>query len=156
MAGAALLQIYIDAPSIQPPPTSLLDVYSQFWLGAWWLGMVIFGVVACLPALPVLAFPPCLPNLTGNGEYGEAEAEGGISCPPEPPTPNTAALANKGAYRECRCATKRNATQSNAVQRGTQNTLKWLKKMRSEVRLWVPEEPNVHQTTVLWSLLCYR
>ncbi|VDK26011.1 unnamed protein product [Taenia asiatica] len=131
MAGAAFLQIYIDAPSIQPPSASQLDVYSQSWLGAWWLGMVIFGVVACLPALPVLAFPRCLPNPTGNGECGEMEAEGGISCPSEPPTVNTAA-------------------------RGTQSTLKWVKKVRSEVGLWVPDDSNAHQTTVLWSLLCYR
>uniref|UniRef100_A0A5K3EXT0 Solute carrier organic anion transporter family member n=1 Tax=Mesocestoides corti TaxID=53468 RepID=A0A5K3EXT0_MESCO len=54
IAGAAFLQIYIDSPSINPPPS--LDVYDQSWLGAWWLGMVIFGALSCIPALPVLGF----------------------------------------------------------------------------------------------------
>nr|CDS25813.1 Solute carrier organic anion transporter family [Hymenolepis microstoma] len=82
MAGAAFLQIYIDAPSIQPP-ASQLDVYSQSWLGAWWLGMVIFGVVTCLPAIPVLLFPRRLP----------ARAEVGVSMSLEPTTVNTTTLS---------------------------------------------------------------
>ncbi len=65
IAGAAFLQIYIDSPTIDPPAS--LDVYSQSWLGAWWLGMVIFGVLACITALPVLTFPKRLPK----GKPGE-------------------------------------------------------------------------------------
>lgn len=87
MAGAAFLQIYIDAPSIQPPSASQLDVFSQSWLGAWWLGMVIFGVVACLPAIPVLLFPRRLPTRPEDGS-GE-----GVSMSLESSTANTTAVS---------------------------------------------------------------
>lgn len=58
MAGSAFIQIYIDAPWIRPDGITVND---DSWLGAWWLGMVIFGVAACLPAIPVLLFPRRLP-----------------------------------------------------------------------------------------------
>ncbi|KAH9279915.1 Solute carrier organic anion transporter family member 5A1 [Echinococcus granulosus] len=93
MAGAAFLQIYIDTPSIQPPSASQLDAYSQSWLGAWWLGMVIFGVIACLTSLPVLAFPRRLPNPQDSDKCGEVDVEGGISCPSERPAAKTTALS---------------------------------------------------------------
>lgn len=89
MAGAAFLQIYIDAPSIQPPSASQLDVYSQSWLGAWWLGMVIFGVVACLPAIPVLFFPKRLPPCSDDG----SESEKGVLVSLDAATVNTTAVS---------------------------------------------------------------
>lgn len=35
---------------------------SSVWVGAWWLGFVIAGILLCLASIPLLAFPSELPG----------------------------------------------------------------------------------------------
>nr|VZI16351.1 unnamed protein product [Spirometra erinaceieuropaei] len=58
IAGAAFLQVYIDHPA--RPPASL-TTYSPAWLGAWWMGMLLFGGLAFITSSPAVAFPRRLP-----------------------------------------------------------------------------------------------
>ncbi|VDN34111.1 unnamed protein product [Dibothriocephalus latus] len=66
IAGAAFLQVYIDHPT--RPPSSL-TTYNAAWLGAWWMGMLVFGGLAFITSSPAVAFPrrlpaqPCTPPL---------------------------------------------------------------------------------------------
>ncbi|BHF69991.1 Solute carrier organic anion transporter member 5A1 [Sparganum proliferum] len=71
IAGAAFLQVYIDHPT--RPPSSL-TTYSPAWLGAWWMGMLLFGGLAFITSSPAVAFPrrlpvaPCTPPLESSTE----------------------------------------------------------------------------------------
>lgn len=58
IAGAAFLQVYVDHPT--RPPYSL-TTYSPAWLGAWWMGMLVFGGLAFITSSPAVAFPRRLP-----------------------------------------------------------------------------------------------
>ncbi|XP_064484439.1 solute carrier organic anion transporter family member 4A1-like isoform X2 [Ornithodoros turicata] len=58
--GGYLLNIYTD---ITVDPRSLgLTPSSSVWIGAWWLGFVIAGVMAFCASIPIAAFPKTLPG----------------------------------------------------------------------------------------------
>lgn len=97
IAGSAFLQIYIDIPltppaasSASPSAKASIDIYSQSWLGAWWMGMLVFGGLACLTSLPVIAFPRRLPK-ESEAKYREEKftASSSSSTPPHPSTETT-------------------------------------------------------------------
>ena len=60
-AGAALMEVYVDfaTPSVNHLELSPTD--SQ-WVGAWWVGFLIFGALMILTAPPFFAFPKSLPE----------------------------------------------------------------------------------------------
>lgn len=44
-------------------PRIHLTPESDVWVGAWWLGFVIIGLLLCLASIPLLAFPRDLPGI---------------------------------------------------------------------------------------------
>ncbi|XP_072028946.1 solute carrier organic anion transporter family member 4C1-like isoform X1 [Amphiura filiformis] len=60
MGGGSLLNIYTDIGQVD---ISSLDVTPNDpgWVGAWWLGFLIFGICASLLAIPIGGFPKELP-----------------------------------------------------------------------------------------------
>nr|CAB3266359.1 solute carrier organic anion transporter family member 4A1-like [Phallusia mammillata] len=57
LLGGQLLKIYTDiGESVNIEDTS------QLWIGAWWLGFLVGGVVIMILAIPILLFPMRLPN----------------------------------------------------------------------------------------------
>ncbi|CAG5119222.1 unnamed protein product, partial [Candidula unifasciata] len=60
MVGAKFLDIYTD---VTVDPASLgLDPSNPKWIGAWWIGFLISGMMGVLLALPMLAYPAALPG----------------------------------------------------------------------------------------------
>ena len=54
--GAVMLQIYVDFTTVDP--TSLgLTTADPRWVGAWWFGFVIGGILLAIVAIPLFAFP---------------------------------------------------------------------------------------------------
>ena len=56
LLGAYMLKVYVDAFEIDPA-TLLMDSGSRHWVGMWWGGFLIIGVLLLLVALPFFAFP---------------------------------------------------------------------------------------------------
>ena len=63
LVGAGLLQIFVH-PGQAPPDLTDAD---NSWVGAWWIGFLLCGVLALFIALPLLTFPRQLPR-TGKVE----------------------------------------------------------------------------------------
>ncbi|BFZ21196.1 hypothetical protein BsWGS_24235 [Bradybaena similaris] len=60
MVGAKFLDVYTD---VTVDPTSLgLDPSNPKWIGAWWIGFLISGLMGVLLALPLMAYPASLPG----------------------------------------------------------------------------------------------
>ncbi|XP_067936676.1 solute carrier organic anion transporter family member 5A1-like [Watersipora subatra] len=58
-AGAALTEIYVDFASLSEIAPTLTPSDPQ-WVGAWWVGFLIFGSLIMLSALPFFTFPKSL------------------------------------------------------------------------------------------------
>ena len=58
LVGAGFLQIFVH-PGQAPPDLTDAD---NDWVGAWWIGFLLCGVLALFIALPLLAFPRQLPS----------------------------------------------------------------------------------------------
>jgi hypothetical protein len=56
LAGAGLLQIYVDTFSYSANELKIQPGDSN-WLGAWYAGFVLFGVLIFVTAFPFLCFP---------------------------------------------------------------------------------------------------
>ena len=56
LLGAYMLKVYVDAFVIDPAKL-LMDSGSRHWVGMWWGGFLIIGVLMLLVALPFFAFP---------------------------------------------------------------------------------------------------
>ena len=52
LVSGGLLRVYIH-----PDKDSILEVDDENYMGAWWLGFVVFGVVVILTALPLFLYP---------------------------------------------------------------------------------------------------
>lgn len=61
ICGAVFLGLWVDYPTL-PPPDQLKNDSHPKWVGAWWLGMVVFSFAALLAAIPLLGFPRSLPR----------------------------------------------------------------------------------------------
>lgn len=59
--GAALMELYVDFLKPSVIKQSLTSSDPQ-WVGAWWVGFLIFGVLTVLNAPPFFAFPKKLPQ----------------------------------------------------------------------------------------------
>lgn len=58
-----IMQITWHLPCFQFSIFSLgLTPYSKVWVGAWWCGFVIMAIFCFLLAIPILGFPPALPD----------------------------------------------------------------------------------------------
>ncbi|XP_014664497.1 PREDICTED: solute carrier organic anion transporter family member 4A1-like [Priapulus caudatus] len=61
MAGGYLLQIYVDAPMVDPTELGLQPSSSN-WVGAWWIGFFGAAFICLLISIPMLGFPRALPG----------------------------------------------------------------------------------------------
>ncbi|XP_055998205.1 solute carrier organic anion transporter family member 4A1-like isoform X2 [Ostrea edulis] len=59
LAGGAFLNIYVDVDKLD---TASLTPSSPRWVGAWWIGFLLSGVLAFLVAFPMCGFPTKLPG----------------------------------------------------------------------------------------------
>ena len=59
--GAALMEVYVDFATPEVINVQLTPTDSQ-WVGAWWVGFLIFGALTILSAPPFFAFPKSLPD----------------------------------------------------------------------------------------------
>ena len=66
IVGAGFLQIFVH-PGQAPPDLTDAD---NDWVGAWWIGFLLCGVLALFIALPLLTFPRQLPS-TENVDSGD-------------------------------------------------------------------------------------
>ena len=93
LLGAAFLSIWIDIPLTPPAGSAAASLGSEAedWLGAWWLGLLIFSAVQLAVAIPLLAFPKNLPNVVKKNQTScEMVTESTISVKSQmPPTSNT-------------------------------------------------------------------
>uniref|UniRef100_T1JNZ4 Solute carrier organic anion transporter family member n=1 Tax=Strigamia maritima TaxID=126957 RepID=T1JNZ4_STRMM len=61
LLGSQLLKIYTDV-GFKDPRALGLNPSSNVWVGAWWIGFLLTGVLAFLVAIPILGFPKRLPG----------------------------------------------------------------------------------------------
>lgn len=59
--GAALMELYVDFISPSVVKLTLTPTDTQ-WVGAWWVGFLIFGILTVATAPPFFAFPKALHN----------------------------------------------------------------------------------------------
>ncbi|XP_046675029.1 solute carrier organic anion transporter family member 4A1 [Homalodisca vitripennis] len=60
IVGGFFLQLHEDFPT--GGHAQHLSPYSKTWIGAWWLGFVILGLLCLVIAMPILALPTQLPD----------------------------------------------------------------------------------------------
>ncbi|KAL0268937.1 UNVERIFIED_CONTAM: hypothetical protein PYX00_010711 [Menopon gallinae] len=73
--GGELLKIYTDFLTHDPNEFGLTQ-NSNVWVGAWWIGFIISGVVCVLIAIPILGMPPALPGSSTIQTEKVSEAHG--------------------------------------------------------------------------------
>ncbi|CAL4120916.1 unnamed protein product, partial [Meganyctiphanes norvegica] len=74
--GSQFLQIYIDSPAVNPDSLGL-NPESDLWLGGWWIGFILSGVLSILIAWPIMAFPGKLPGMKAMQSDRVSEAHSG-------------------------------------------------------------------------------
>ncbi|XP_072029799.1 solute carrier organic anion transporter family member 4A1-like isoform X2 [Amphiura filiformis] len=75
LLGGALLDIYTDVK--KDPDTLGIDPESPLWIGAWWIGFIVSGIMALLVVIPFLGFPKSLPGAKKLQKSRVCEAHGG-------------------------------------------------------------------------------
>lgn len=61
LAGGAFLNIYVDVNQVNSASVSITP-NSPRWVGAWWIGFLISGLLAFVVAFPMCGFPTKLPG----------------------------------------------------------------------------------------------
>nr|XP_022311407.1 solute carrier organic anion transporter family member 4A1-like isoform X2 [Crassostrea virginica] len=61
LAGGAFLNIYVDVNKVETDSLTLTPS-SPRWVGAWWIGFLLSGLLAFLVAFPMCGFPTKLPG----------------------------------------------------------------------------------------------
>ncbi|XP_061179184.1 solute carrier organic anion transporter family member 4A1-like isoform X1 [Saccostrea echinata] len=61
LAGGAFLNLYVDVDRVDQASINLTPS-SPRWVGAWWIGFLLSGVLAFLVAFPMCGFPTKLPG----------------------------------------------------------------------------------------------
>jgi hypothetical protein len=59
--GGAFLDVWVDGTSKKPEG---MTIYSQNWVGAWWTGFLVFGILCIIFAIPLAMYPALLPGTT--------------------------------------------------------------------------------------------
>lgn len=59
LVGAGFLQIFVNPWQV---PSDLTDA-DPSWVGAWWMGFLLCGVLAFFSGVPLLLFPRELPSV---------------------------------------------------------------------------------------------
>ncbi|CAG2217411.1 SLCO4A [Mytilus edulis] len=70
LAGGAFLNLYVDFDSVNTTSLSINSL-SPRWVGAWWVGFLLSGILALMISIPICGFPTSLP---GSEKY-KAEKE---------------------------------------------------------------------------------
>ena len=60
LLGGSLLQIYVDLSTDNLDPN--LNPNHPLWVGAWWIGFLLAGVMAFACAVFIGSYPPALPT----------------------------------------------------------------------------------------------
>ncbi|XP_046350996.2 solute carrier organic anion transporter family member 4A1-like [Haliotis rufescens] len=76
LAGGELLNIWTDVDVVDTSSLSITPD-NRKWVGAWWLGFVISGVIALVISVPLAGFPRALPGSSKYRQEKEAEVYGG-------------------------------------------------------------------------------
>lgn len=61
LIGGQFLKIYTDL-GVKDPSELALNPASNVWIGAWWIGFLLSGMLSFMVAIPLLAFPKILPG----------------------------------------------------------------------------------------------
>ncbi|XP_060066849.1 solute carrier organic anion transporter family member 4A1-like [Ylistrum balloti] len=61
LLGGLLLDVYVDFNVVDLDSVTIDSTSSRF-VGAWWVGFVVCGVLAVIITIPIAGFPPVLPN----------------------------------------------------------------------------------------------
>lgn len=61
LLGGLLLNVYVDFNTVDMDSLTIDSTSSRF-VGAWWVGFVVCGILAVIISFPLGGFPPALPN----------------------------------------------------------------------------------------------
>ncbi|XP_033726691.1 solute carrier organic anion transporter family member 4A1-like [Pecten maximus] len=93
LLGGLLLDVYVDFNVVDLDSLTIDSTSSRF-VGAWWVGFVVCGMLAVVIAFPLAGFPPVLPNSAQYMEERTKEVYKNKDVSPEDEAPRKISLIN--------------------------------------------------------------